>query len=167
MRLRRWGFNLFPAYASTGARIIFIAEDWKEVRVKLPLFWRTRNYVGTLFGGSMYAAVDPIYMMMLIKVLGRDFIVWDKSATINFEKPGRSTLFARFVLDDAVVTSITDELSYAASVERLFHVDLVDAGGAIHAAVDKTIYIRRKERAPVLRRSECLTRPESGAKINP
>lgn len=149
MRLRRWGFNLFPAYASTGGRITLIAEDWKEVRVKLPLFWRTRNYVGTIFGGSMYAAVDPIYMMMLIKVLGRDFIVWDKSATIDFKKAGRSTLFARFVLEDAEVTSIREELSHAPSVERLFHVDLVDRGGVIHAEVDKTIYIRRKERAPV------------------
>ena len=47
-RLRRWGFNFFPAYRGTGARITYIAADWREVRIRLPLSWRTRNYVGTI-----------------------------------------------------------------------------------------------------------------------
>ncbi len=63
--LMRWGFNLFPAYRGTGGRITYIAADWREVRVTLPLNWRTGNYVGTIFGGSMYGAVDPLYMVML------------------------------------------------------------------------------------------------------
>ncbi len=84
-RLARWRFNFFPAYRGTGGRITYIAHDWREVRIKLPLSWRTRNYVGTTFGGSLYGAVDPIYMIMLIKVLGPDYVVWDKSATIQFK----------------------------------------------------------------------------------
>jgi hypothetical protein len=55
----RWGFNLFPAFRGTGARVTYIAEDFREMRVKLPLNWRTRNYVGTIFSGSLYGAVDP------------------------------------------------------------------------------------------------------------
>ena len=89
-------FNVFPAYRGTGARVTYIAEDFSEVRVKLPLSWRTRNYVGTIFGGSIYGAVDPMYMIMLIKLLGSDYIVWDKAASIRFRKPGRTTLFATF-----------------------------------------------------------------------
>jgi acyl-coenzyme A thioesterase PaaI-like protein len=65
-RFYRWGFNLFPAYCATGARITFISHDFREVRIKLPLSWQTRNYVGTIFGGSMCAAIDPVYMLMLI-----------------------------------------------------------------------------------------------------
>jgi hypothetical protein len=76
-RLARWGFNWFPAYRATGAWITYVASDWCEVRVRLPLSWRTRNYVGTLFGGSMYGAVDPVHMIMLIKALGPEYIVWD------------------------------------------------------------------------------------------
>jgi len=34
---------------------------------KVVLGWRTKNYVGTIFGGSMYAAGDGVYMVMLIK----------------------------------------------------------------------------------------------------
>jgi acyl-coenzyme A thioesterase PaaI-like protein len=79
-RLKRWGFNWFPAYRSTGARIEYIASNWQEVRIRLPLNWHTRNYVGTIFGGSMYAAVNPIHMVMLIKLLGPGYEVRDKAA---------------------------------------------------------------------------------------
>ena len=87
-RLLRWKFNLFPAYRGTGARIDYIADDFREIRVRLRLSWRTRNAVGTIFGGSMYGAVDPVYMIMLMRLLGREFVVWDKSAEIRFLKPG-------------------------------------------------------------------------------
>src|SRR6059036_4225621 len=99
-KLARWRFNLFPAYRGTGARITYIADDYREVRLELRLSWRTRNYVGTIFGGSMYSAVDPIYMLMLIHRLGPEFIVWDKAAKIEFQKPGRETLHARFAIGD-------------------------------------------------------------------
>ena len=100
-RLSRWGFNWFPAYRGTGARIAYVASDWREVRVRLPLNWRTRNYVGTIFGGSLYGAVDPIYMIQLIKALGPGYEVWDKAASIRFLRPGRSTLQATFRVEDA------------------------------------------------------------------
>lgn len=143
-RLLRWKFNLFPAYRGTGARIAYIAEDLREVRVKLRLWWRTRNYVGTIFGGSMYGAVDPIYMVMLIHNLGRDYVVWDKSATIRFRKPGRGTLFATFRLDDDELNAIRDAAASGESLNRVYNVDLVDAEGQVCASVEKVIYIKRK-----------------------
>lgn len=85
--MSRWGFNWFPAYRATGARIEYIAADWQEVRVRVPLNRRTRNYAGTIFGGSMYAAADPIYMVMLIKLLGPGYEVWDKAAAIRSAGP--------------------------------------------------------------------------------
>lgn len=143
-RLRRWGFNVFPAYRGTGARITYIAADWREVRIKLPLNWRTRNYVGTIYGGSMYAAVDPIYMIMLIQVLGPEYVVWDKAASIRFRKPGKRTLTARFVIDEAETEAIKAALAGEKSIDRVYQIDLVDRDGVVHASVEKTIYIRRK-----------------------
>ncbi len=145
-RIARWRFNQFPAYRGTGGRITYVADDWLVVRIKLPLNWRTRNYVGTIFGGSMYGAVDPVYMLMLIKALGNDYVVWDKAASIRFKKPGRSTLYARFVLSKDEIASIKEELLSVPSIERIYHVDLIDAEGVVHAMVDKTISIRRKDR---------------------
>ena len=144
-RLERWGFNFFPAYRRTGGRITYIAADYREMRVKLPLNWTTRNYVGTIFGGSMYAAVDPIYMLMLIRLLGSDYVVWDKAAGIRFKRPGRSTLYARFTIDDEELSAIRGALATAPSVDRVYQVELTDESGVLHATVEKTIYIARKE----------------------
>ncbi len=143
-RFIRWGFNLFPAYCATGARITYIAPDFREVCVRLPLSWQTRNYVGTIFGGSMYAAVDPVYMLMLIRNLGKGYIVWDKSACITFKKPGRTTLFARFVIDQNELDAILRELEHSRHVDRTYHVDLTDEAGTIHASVEKVVYVRKK-----------------------
>ncbi len=139
----RWGFNLFPAYRGTGARITYIAADWREVRVRLPLSWRTRNYVGTIFGGSLYGAVDPLYMIMLIKILGPAYTVWDKAATIRFRKPGRSTLFAHFLLEETEIREIRRLLDAGSPIDRVYTVDLADAAGVVHASVEKTIYVRK------------------------
>lgn len=144
-KLARIGFNIFPPYFGTGASIQYIAPDFHEVRVKLPLSWRTRNIVGTTFGGSMYAAVDPVYMMMLMKMLGPDYVVWDKSACIRFKKPGKGTLYARFVIDPEEVEAIRTGLESAPSLDRVYQVDLMDRNGTVHASVKKTIYIRRKD----------------------
>lgn len=142
-RLLRWKFNLFPAYRGSGARVTYIADDFREIRVKLPLSWRTRNYVGTLFGGSIYASVDPMYMIMLIHLLGRDYVVWDKAATIRFRKPGRTTLFATFRLDEAELDAIRAAAASGEPIDRAYNVDLVDGEGTVHASIEKVIYIRR------------------------
>ena len=121
-RKMRWLFNLYPAYRGTGGRVTYISRDFREARVRLPLSWRTRNYVGTIFGGCLYGAVDPIYMILLIKILGPDYVVWDKAATIQFLKPGRETLYARFLIEDSQIEGIRKALETGRSVDRVFTV---------------------------------------------
>ncbi len=147
-RLTRLAFNFWPCYRGTGGRITYIAQDYCEIRVKLPLSWRTYNYVGTIYGGSLYAAVDPFYMYMLIQVLGPDYIVWDKAAAIHFKKPGRTTLTARFVIDEAELETIRAALAHASSVDRVYTIELIDGDGVVHAIIEKTVYIRRSETEP-------------------
>lgn len=145
-RLTRQVINLMPAYFGTGGRLTFVAEDWREVRLELPLTLRTRNYVGTIFGGSMYGAVDPVYMVMLIKNLGPGYDVWDKSATIRFKRPGRTTLHARFLLTAEELRTIEAALATEKSVDRVYNIELTDAKGVVHAQVEKTVYISRRRR---------------------
>ena len=143
-RATRWWFNWFPAFRGTGARVLHIGRDWTEVRVAVPLSWRTRNYVGTIYGGSMYGAVDPICMLMLMKNLGAGYVVWDKAAAIRFRRPGRSTLFATFRLELSVLEGIRLELEAAPKLDRVFTVALTDAAGEVHAVVEKTIHVSRR-----------------------
>lgn len=140
-RAFRWAFNLWPCYRGTGGRVTFIASDWSEVRIRLPLSWRTRNYVGTIFGGSLYAGVDPFYMLMLIQRLGPEYVVWDKAASIRFRRPGRSTLTARFTLEDGELDDIRRVLREQPKVDRTYTVCLLDAEGQVHAEVQKVIHI--------------------------
>lgn len=144
-RLMRWGFNLWPCYRGTGGRVTFIARDWREVRVRLPLSWRTRNYVGTIFGGSLYGAVDPFFMIMLMKGLGPDYLVWDKAATIRFRKPGRATLHTSFQLAESEFTEIRRLLTEQPKVDRTYRTQLVDEAGVVHAEVEKVIHISLRQ----------------------
>ena len=140
-RLRRWGFNLWPCYRGTGGRVTHIASDWRVVRVHLRLSWRTRNYVGTIFGGSLYGAVDPFYMIMLMENLGADYQVWDKAASIRFRKPGRGALSATFRIDEPELAEIRRLLQEQPKVDRTYTIQLVDETGVVHVEVDKVIHI--------------------------
>lgn len=142
-RLLRWRLNLFPAYWCTGARVTHLSPDFRDVRIRLPLNVRTRNYVGTIFGGSMYAAVDPIYMVMLIRNLGSDYEVWDKAARIRFRRPARDALHARFTLDEAELEAIRGAVAEEGRVDRTYHVELAAADGTVHAEVEKVVHVRR------------------------
>ncbi len=143
-RLERFFFNFFPAYRGTGGRVTYIADDFREVRIKLPLNWRTRNKVGTIYGGSIYAAVDPIYMIMLMRLLGDEYIVWDRSASIRFKRPGTETLFAQFLVSDEETDEIITVLETRKSTTRDYMVELCNSEGKVHAIVEKEIYVTRK-----------------------
>jgi acyl-coenzyme A thioesterase PaaI-like protein len=144
-RLRRLRFNFFPAFRATGARVIYISEDMRKLRIKLPLNFRTRNIHGTLFGGAMYAATDPMYAILVKLALGPGFVVWDKSGAIRYKKPGRSTLYAECSLSDSQVASMKKRLDTESSVDLDYEIELVDERGVVHAVVQKTIYAARKE----------------------
>lgn len=143
--LTRIGFNFFPAYRRTGGRIIFLSADWRDVHVKLSLTWKTKNYVGTVFGGSIYAALDPIYMIQLINILGKEYVVWDKAASVNFIKPIKSAVFARFLITDELLTDIINQVSQKGKYVLDIPVTFQDSKGVIHASVSKTMYIASKD----------------------
>ncbi len=147
-RRMRWTFNWFPAYRGTGGRVTYISGDFRQARVEIPLNLRTRNYVGTIFGGSLYGAVDPIYMILLIRVLGKAYTVWDKAATIQFCRPGRSRLCAHFRLDEEEISAIRALCDERRSIDRVYNIQIVDSRGQVHATVEKTIFIRKSAGAP-------------------
>jgi acyl-coenzyme A thioesterase PaaI-like protein len=142
---RRLRFNLYPAFRGTGAKVIYIAEDLRTIRIKLPLNWRTRNIYGTLFGGAMYAATDPLYALLIKVGLGPGYIVWDKAGSIRYRKPGRTALFAECSVSQAELDSLHERLASEPSVDLDYEIELKDAEGIIHATIMKTIYVARKD----------------------
>jgi len=145
--LRRW-INFWPPFLGMGIRIVRIAPDMKAVDVEMKLRWCNTNYVGTHFGGSLFAMTDPFYMLMLIANLGRDYIVWDKAASIRYRKPGKGTVRAEFRLSDAQLEDIRDKLETLPKYEPTFTVEVKDEQGEVVAAVEKLINVRKKEPKP-------------------
>ena len=144
-RLTRILFNYFPMFWSTGAKMTYLAADFKEIHIKLPLSWRTRNYVGTIFGGSMFSATDVLYFLLVVKNIGKDYIVWDKASSIRFKKPGKGTLYTKAVISDEEIEIIKTELLNIDKIDRVYYLDLIDEAGDICASVEKTIHIQNKQ----------------------
>jgi hypothetical protein len=142
MRLR---LNLYAPFLGAGIRVKRLAPGWKEVDVEMKLRWWNANYVGTHYGGSLYSMTDPFFMIMLIENLGKDYIVWDKSATIRFKKPGRGTVFAEFRLTDPQIQEIKQSLTTEKKIERVFTVEVKDKSGTVIAEIEKLLHIRRKD----------------------
>ena len=161
--LRRW-INFWPPFLGMGIRIVRIATDMKAVDVEMKLRWWNANYVGTHFGGSLFAMTDPFYMLMLMANLGRDYIVWDKAASIRYRKPGKGTVRAEFRLSTAQLDDIRDKLKTLPKYEPTFTVDVKDDQGEVVAAVEKLIHVRKKEPRPAEPRPP---QPRSGDRMQP
>ena len=144
--LRRW-INLWPPFLGMGIRIRRIAADMKAVDVEMKLHFWNANYVGTHFGGSLFAMTDPFYMLMLMANLGRNYIVWDKAATIRYKKPGRGTVRAEFRLSEGQIDDIREKLSTLPKYEPVFAVEVRDQAGIVIAEVEKVLHIRKKPAA--------------------
>lgn len=142
--LVRWGFNWHPAFRGTGGRMVHVSRDLRHLRVRLPHGWRTRNIVGSTFGGSLFAITDGPHPLMLMAALGESYIVWDKAAHIRYRKPGYRTLYADFVLDDEDLETITQELRHKPELEYTFRIELKDRRGTVHTEVERTVYICHK-----------------------
>ncbi len=142
-RLRRL-MNLWPPFLFTGIRVLEVGDDWRSARVALRRRWYNLNYVGVHFGGSLFAMTDPFWMILVKECLGRDYMVWDKAAEIEFVAPGRADVFASFRVDDALLDELRAGAADGAKVLRWLPVDVVTAEGEVVARVRKQLYVRRK-----------------------
>ena len=135
--------NLWPPFAATGIHVNW-GPDMKSAEVTMKLRPWNRNFVGTHYGGSLYSMCDPFYMLLLIKNLGPEYIVWDKAAGIRFRKPGKGTVRAEFRLTDAQLDAIREQLKTLPKYEPIYTVEVKDGSGDVVAEVQKTLHIRKK-----------------------
>jgi len=136
--------RFWPPYWGAGIRVVRATPDFSELEVELTLRWWNRNYVGTQFGGSLYAMTDPFYMLMLMQQLGPGYVVWDQAATIRFRKPGLGPVRAKFTLPPARAAEIRAQADREPKVHPVFQVQVLDRAGVLLAEVEKTLYVRRK-----------------------
>ena len=136
--------NLWPPLIGAGISVREISDDWMHIKVRLQLRFYNRNYVGTQFGGSLFAMTDPFYMLMLLHHIGDQHWVWDKQAEIEFIKPGKGAVFATFKLDQSRIDDIVAQAAAKEKHFEPFEVEVVDSEGELVARVKRLLYIRRK-----------------------
>src|SRR5258706_9229637 len=142
--LRRW-INLWPPFLGAGIRIKRIAPDMKSVDLEMKLSFWNANYVGTHFGGSLFAITDAFYMLMLMANLGPGYVVWDKAATIRYRRPGKGTVRVAFRLADSQIDDIREKLKTLPKYEPVFLVEVKDDAGVVIAEVEKVLHIRKNQ----------------------
>lgn len=136
--------NVWPCIRGGGGRVTYIAEDFTVLKVKLPLSWRTRNLVGTIYGGSLYASTDPFFMLMLMHILGKDYVVWDKGCTIRFKRPAKETLYAEFRITPEMVEMVKTQVAKEQEITFTWQVAYRDRHGKAYAEFDKVMYVATK-----------------------
>jgi acyl-coenzyme A thioesterase PaaI-like protein len=141
--LLKW-INFYPPFLGAGIRVKRVAPDFRVIRVEMKLTRLNLNAVGTHFGGSLYAMCDPWFMLMLMRALGDEYIVWDKAARIQFVKPGRGTVAAEFQITQAMIDDLRARADAGEKIEPTFTADVLGADGEIVARVEKLLYVRKK-----------------------
>lgn len=140
--------SIWPPFLGAGIKVKKMTPDMRLIEVEMKLHFWNKNYVGTQYGGSLYSMVDPFYMLMIMENLGRNYIVWDKAASIQFENPGKGRVRATFKLSQEEIDNLRTQTDQQGKIEPHFTVQILDDAGLVIAVVEKTIYIRRKEPKP-------------------
>ncbi|AHK16350.1 MAG: DUF4442 domain-containing protein [Thalassobium sp.] len=145
-RIFRHTINLFTPYIGAGIKATYLSPDYREIHVQMKLRWYNRNYVGTHFGGSIFAMTDPFYMLLFMNILGPKYIVWDKGADIDFVAPGKGTISVRFIITDAMLDEVLAKTANGEKFEPTYEVHVIDEAGELVASVQKRLYIRKHPR---------------------
>ncbi|WP_278044095.1 DUF4442 domain-containing protein [Legionella fairfieldensis] len=136
--------RFWPPFLGAGIRVMEYSKDYCSLTVQMKMHFWNKNYVGSHYGGSLYSMTDPFYMLMLMKILGKNYIIWDKSATIHYKKPAYGKVFAKFELLPAQIETIKQQVDNQLKCEPVFEISVTDSQGATVARVVKTLYIKKK-----------------------
>ncbi|APX98995.1 DUF4442 domain-containing protein [Lacinutrix venerupis] len=140
----KYGFNWSPMYKRSTAKLIQVSDNLQYVKIRLKPSWKNRNYAGSIFGGSMLSATDPIYMIQLIQILGDDFVVWDKAASIKYKRPAKETIYAEFIFLDEEIEAIKSEIKLKNEVNITKKLTLKNTDNIVFAEIEKTMYAATK-----------------------
>lgn len=138
-------FNISPMYRRSCGRITYVSEDLHVVKVKIPLSYKNKNYVGSMFGGSLFAATDPIYMIQLMQILGKEYVVWDKSTNIKFKRPAYTNAFVTFEFSPNEISEIIEKVSIEKEIDLVKKLYITNTDTTVFTEIDKTIYISSKQ----------------------
>ncbi|MGC5629810.1 DUF4442 domain-containing protein [Georgenia sp. Z1344] len=154
----KWVMNVWPPMLFSGIRITHISPDARDVRVRLAKNPLTSNYVGTQFGGSLYAMTDPFWMLLVGRALGPGYTVWDKRGEIDYLRPGRTAVEAEFRVTDELLEQIRSGAADGAAHLHWLSTDVVATDGTVVARVRKQLHVRLNPTSTLREPEEAVAR---------
>lgn len=139
--------NLYPPLLFQRIVVKKIHKDFKGVDVKIVNSIVNRNYNGSIFGGTIYAATDPFYAILFDRILqekGFNVRVWLKSASINYLKPGTTNLYFTIQITEQMIAEAERELIENGKFVKAYPMELYDETGLLCATVMNEVYLRNK-----------------------
>lgn len=140
--------NTWLPLRGAGVHITDVSSDVTTVDAELKLHWWNKNHEGIQFGGGLCTMTDPFFGLILTANLGKDYLVLDKEANIKFKKPGKGTVTAHFNISAERIAEIKKEADENYKAEPHFTVEIKDRAGNVIAEVEKTVYVRRRDKKP-------------------
>lgn len=137
--------SYYPPYLGAGIRLMSMSEDFMRAEVRMKMRWWNKNLVGTHFGGSLASMADPFYMLMLLQILGREYIVWDKACTIRFKRPGVGIVRCLFEFTEAQIADIKGQVDELGKQDFVLPLTITDEKDEVVCELEKTLYVRKKD----------------------
>ena len=144
-KLLKFGLNYSPMYRRSTGRILYMSKDMRTSKIKIVISWKNRNYMNSVYGGSMFSAIDPVPMMQLLEILGKQYVVWDKAATIHFKRPAREDLYCDIVFTEEEITAIREQVIHEKELSYVKEVSLKSKDGSMtFSVIEKVLYVAEK-----------------------
>ncbi|MEB0260760.1 MULTISPECIES: DUF4442 domain-containing protein [unclassified Mucilaginibacter] len=141
----KWIMRLYPPLLFQRICVVGFDKGFKGVRVKVFKSLFNKNYNGSIFGGTIFAAADPFYPVLFDRILkapGSRFRIWSKSSRIDFLKPALSSLSFHIILTDADIEQALHALNTTGKYENAFPVEIYNTSNEVCAQLMNEVYIR-------------------------
>jgi acyl-coenzyme A thioesterase PaaI-like protein len=135
--------ELYPPFVPMRIKVLEISDNWRAVRILLPLNARSRNPGGVMFGGWQAALADPIAALACARVFP-GYSVWTRAMTISFDHGGNSDLEMRFSLTPEQEQVVRMELERDGRSTPTFEYAYVRKDGVRCTLIRNTVAIRPK-----------------------
>ncbi|KEQ31678.1 translation elongation factor P (EF-P) [Pedobacter antarcticus 4BY] len=141
----KWVMRFYPPLLFQRIWVRKFHAGFRGADIKIAKSILNKNYNGSIFGGTIYAATDPFYALLFDQLLqrkGYKVRVWLKSASIQYVKPGRKSLYFSIHITDEMIVDAIHHLDGPGKFVKAYPMEIKNKEGEICATVMNEVYIR-------------------------
>jgi hypothetical protein len=142
----KWVIRFYPPLFFQRIWVKSFAKDFKGANVSIKKSVFNKNYNGSIFGGTIFAAADPFYPLLFHQIFlrrGHKVIVWLKSAQIQYLKPAVTDLHFNITIDDETITEAERMLNADGKFIKIFPIEIFDKYDNLCVTVFAEAYARK------------------------